>query len=94
MAVIKSTIVLDDKYSSKAKDIASSTNAMGEAMKKSRSIASKMGSALDGAFSKMKSSANRMNGAMKSAFDRSHKVKISEVGSKETRSRIYNLTMT
>ena len=50
MAVIKSTIVLDDKYSSKAKEIASSTNAMGEAMKKSQSVAKKMGDALKSAF--------------------------------------------
>ncbi|WP_262123380.1 tape measure protein [Anaerococcus sp. Marseille-Q5996] len=73
MAVIKSTVVLDDKYSSKAEKIASSTNAMSEAMKKSQSVASKMTSAL------------------KSAFSRSHKVKISEVGSKETRAKIYKL---
>ena len=48
--MIKSTIVLDDKYSSKAKEIASSTNAMGEAMKKSQSVAKKMGDALKSAF--------------------------------------------
>lgn len=91
MAEIKYTVTLDDKYTAKAKSIAQSTDAMGDAMKKSQSIASKMGSALDGAFSKMKSSANQINGAMKSAFDRSHKVRISEIGSKETRSRIYKL---
>lgn len=91
MATIKSTIVLEDRYSSKAKEIAKSTDIMGEAMKKSQSVASKMGAALDSAFGKVKSSANKINGVMKSAFDRSHKVKISEVGSKETRSRIYKL---
>lgn len=91
MAEIKCSVTLDDRYSSKAKEIAKSTDAMGEAMKKSQSVASKMGSAFDSAFGKMKSSASKINGVMKSAFDRSHKVKISEVGSKETRSRIYKL---
>lgn len=91
MAEIKYTVTLDDKYTAKAKSIAQSTDAMGEAMKKSQSIAAKMGSAMDGAFSKMKSSADKINGAMKSVFDRSHKVSIKEVGSREIRSKIYSL---
>ena len=73
MAEIKYSVTLEDRYSAKAKEIAKSTDAMGEAMKRSQSIASRMGSAL------------------KSAFDRTHRVKISEVGSKETRSKIYKL---
>lgn len=91
MAVIKSTIVLDDKYSSKAKEIASSTNAMSDAMKANQAAASKMGSAMDSAFNKVKSSSNKIKSAMKGAFGREHKVSIKEVGSREVRSKIYSL---